>query len=189
MAGAAETIVARGVERKLLPGTRWHLAHPQYMMLFHNVRNGEGVIPSISLAVGVPGQEDMVNPQIIEAQNDPKEQVWERVRKETDTSLPTRNGAFFVVSDAEAAETINQRWFYGDNRHLLATRVIEGSTVFEADASWLDSTEGQWEESARNYWTGKSSATPIRELLIHGAVYFPEWRKPPFGLLGQPSML
>jgi hypothetical protein len=69
----------------------------------------------------------------------------------------------------------------------LATRVIDGSTIFEADACWLDSAETHWEKSARNYWSGKMSASPIREQLIHGAVYFPEWKKPPFGFFGMPS--
>jgi hypothetical protein len=187
MSDAAENIVARGKTLRLILGTKWHLAHPQYMMLFHNVRNGEGVIASISAAAQVPGQEDMVNPQIIKAQNDPKEQAWERVRKEMDSGLPTRNGAFFVVADEAAAEAINHRWFRGDNRHLLATRVIAGSSIFEADASWLDGSATEWEQNARNYWSGKMSANPMREQLIHGAVYFPEWKCPPFGLFGMPS--
>jgi hypothetical protein len=106
---------------------------------------------------------------------------------ETDAKLPTRNGAFFVVAENEAARFISDNWFQGQNRRIIATRTLKGSTVFEADANLLECSERDWENNARRYWSGQTSNYPIRELLVHGCVYFPDWKKPPFGFIGIPS--
>lgn len=189
MAGKAEKVVCRGRELILMPDTHWHLAHPGYMIFYHNVRNGEGVIASLSLAKQVAGQEDMLNPQVMKAMNDPKEQIWERVREDINPQLPTRIGAFFMSANKVAASMINRRWFGGENRDLVAARAVEHSTIFNADASWLDSSKNEWEAAARKYWSGEATSNPMPEQLLHGAVYFPDWKKPPFGLGGMPSTI
>jgi hypothetical protein len=185
----SNVVTVKGRNFALKEGTFWHVALPGYIMLFHNARNNEGLIPTISLANQVPGQEDMPSLQSLKGQSDPKELTWERVRKEINPKCPTRNGAFFVFATNEAACFMRDIWFAGQNRHVIATRVLDGSTVFEADAYWLEGSENDWESNARKYWTGEMSNRPIRELLIHGCVYFADWKKPPFGLIGIPSTI
>jgi hypothetical protein len=182
-------ITAKGVNHALLEGIFWHVAHPGWGMLFHNARNNEGLLPSISAANQAPGQEDMFSLQSLKGQSDPKELIWERVRKEMDAKLPTRNGAFFVVAEEIAARFISDKWFRAQNRHIIATRILKGSTVFQADANWLDCSQNDWESNAHKYWAGEMSDRPIREMLVHGCVYFPGWKKPPFGFMGMPSIV
>jgi hypothetical protein len=177
-------ITAKGVNYALLEGTFWHVADPGWSMLFNNARNKEGLCPSVSLMNQVQGQEDIISPQSLKGQSDPRELIWERVWMETDDKLPTRNGSLFVVAKEEAARFICDHWFHGQNRHIIATRILRDSTMFEADANWLECTEKDWEDSARKYWAGEMSDQPFPELLVHGCVYFPDWKKPPFGLGG-----
>ena len=54
-------ITAKGVNYALLDGTYWHVAHPGWGMLFHNARNKEGLLPSISAVNQVPGEEDALS--------------------------------------------------------------------------------------------------------------------------------
>jgi hypothetical protein len=178
-----DTIDFNGQMLTLLPETNWHLAHPDYSALFNNVYLSKGTLLTISAVRQKQGMENAVNPQITKAMNDPKEQLWEQVRKEVDPNLPSRIGAFFVVKDKQAATTIDDRWFKGENRHLLLTRPVKGSVIFDTDASWLDASQSAWEDSAKQYWKGSISKSPMPERLVHGAVYFPDWEKAPFGVM------
>jgi hypothetical protein len=50
-------IIAKSVSHALLEGVFWHVAHPGWIMFFHNARNNEGLLPSISAVNQVPGEE------------------------------------------------------------------------------------------------------------------------------------
>ena len=44
------------------------------------------------------------------------------------------------------------------------------------DARWLDCVDaGMWEGHASCYWRGIMTEQPFPEVLVHGAVFFPEW--------------
>jgi hypothetical protein len=176
-----ETISHQGRVHKLLEPIFWHVSSGSGG-IYHNAFLAKGFLPSMSLTNQMPGLEDAVSPYSFRARFDEKEQLWERVRKEINEALPSRVGAFFLVESESRAKEIADRWFAGEQRNIVKARVIAGSVLFRADARWLDSRRENWEAKARRYWAGDVSELPMWEILAHGAVYFPDWQKPPFGL-------
>jgi hypothetical protein len=162
-----------------LPGTFWHLTH-EGSLLLHNAVLGQGAVASASMTAmtisGVGTQYGLIR------QSDPKEQAWEAVRATEFQNLPSRLNTLFLFDDMESAKAAAARWFGREKRCLLETRIVEGSIWHRADVSWLDSNE-EWEGRARSYWRGEMSDTPAPEIIVHGAVFFPGWDKPPFKLL------
>ena len=64
---------------------------------------------------------------------------------------------------------------------LLKVRVDRNAKILRADAGWLDAQESQWTSNATRYWKGEMTADPHPEIIVEGAVYFPDWQDPPFG--------
>jgi hypothetical protein len=179
----AETVTCKGRTHALNDETYWHAAPPRGTSLYHNAFIHEGFVATISLLNAIPETKDALSPYSFKAQNDPKEQIWERVRKEVNANLPSRNGAMFLTGDEAEAKALAAKWFPNENRNILKTRVIKGSAIIRVDAHWLDcqQDEGAWEANALNYWTGERTADPTLEYLVHGSVYFPDWKEKPFG--------
>jgi hypothetical protein len=179
-AQASEIVICKGQHYNLLPGSCWHLTHATQSTLRHNVFLYEGLCRSISLdQAALPG---IVSWQSLKGMIDEKEKTWERVRLATAPDAPTRNGAIFLFDDQALAQDRVAKWFGGQDRILLEARIVKGSSTLRTDAHWLDADRSHWEASARSYWSGEMSATPSPEILVHGAVYFPGWKNPPFGL-------
>lgn len=176
-----EAITYQSRTYQLLGKSFWHVSAANGL-IFHNAFLGKGVVPSISLTNQIPGLEDVVSPYSFKARSDEKEKLWERVRKEINEALPSRLGAFFVVESEDRAKEIAARWFAGEQRNIIKTRIVAGSKIFCADAHWLDSKEENWEEAARRYWNAEKSDRLMVEILVEGLVYFPDWENPPFGL-------
>jgi hypothetical protein len=176
-----ETVTGEGKLHQLYEPTYWHVCQ-QNGLLLHNARVGKGLVATISAVNRLPDLADALSPYAIKARSDPKELFWERVRKEIDPNLPTRDGAFFLVESQARAQEVSDQWFKGQGRHILRTRIAKPSKVAIVDAKWLDAIAADWEGSARKYWRGEMSPNPAREVLVDGVVYFPDWTKPPFGL-------
>ena len=166
---------------EFFPKKYWHLAHPNSLLL-HNAPLSKGFCFSISFVNQMPNLENAVSPYALRVMFDEKEGVWEHVRKNKFPDLPSRKGAFFLLDDIELANQLNETWFKGEERHVLETYIRDGSNLHRADSRWLDCTTENWEENAMRYWKGDMNENAISEVLVHGAVYFPGWDKPPFGM-------
>jgi hypothetical protein len=176
------TVTCLGQAYNVLPKKYWHLAHPTAGALLHNVPLHEGLCFSISTVNRMPNLENAVSEYAIKVMTDEKEGVWERVRTDEFPDLPSRKGAVFLLDDIELAKQVRGTWFEGQERHLLEAHIIYGSRLHRADSGWLDCIPENWEEYARRYWHGDMNENAIPEVLVDGAVYFPAWDKPPFGL-------
>lgn len=175
-------ILCRGQSYELRPESYWHLAHPTAGFLFQNVALNEGICWSISAINCMPGLENAMSLYSLKVINDKKEKVWDRIRMDIDTELPSRKGAIFLFDSEEMALAVMAKWFPTETRHLLEVRVTKGGKIRRADAKWLDCDEDRWEENAYQYWAGNMMCDPIPEVLVEGAVYFPGWKRQPFGV-------
>ena len=89
--------------------------------------------------------------------------------------------AFSLFDDRDTALHAKETWFPGEERHLLAVRVLLGSQIHKGDSKWLDSYQHEWEAKVRKYWAGELTDDPMPEAILHGVAYFPDWENPPFG--------
>jgi len=150
-------------------------------MLINNARVGQGICYSMSVINR--DAPDAVSLQSLKGRTDAKEIAWEAARASGAPSLPTRNGAFFLFDDEDLAVDRSARWFQGQQRLLVRARIVVGSTVFRGDAEWLHVDEPeQWPDRARRYWSGEMTETPSPEVLVHGALYFPDWQTDVFNI-------
>ena len=138
---------------------------------------GKGLSPTLS-ALGLA---DAVTPYSLGGRQNPKELLWDDVRKNINKRLPSRLGAMFLVTSEEHAHAIKAKWFANEERIILRARVAVGSVTFIADAKLLDAAQPDWQTSAERYWKAEASSDPRPEVIVHGRVYFPDWEKPPFG--------
>lgn len=175
-----DVVECRGQLHQLLPGEYWHLTHPNGILL-SNVRLAEGIGTSISAINRIPGLELAVSRYAMRVMGDAKEQTWEAARLAIAPNLPSRKGAVFLFEGKDQAETAMQTWFPTETRTLIKARIVEGATIHVADARLLDGGEEDWHARARDYWQATMTATPFREVLVDGFVYFPGWRAEPFG--------
>lgn len=165
---------------EFFPKKYWHLADPNSFLL-HNAFLSKGLCFSISAVNQMPNLENAVSPYALRAMTDEKEGVWEHVRTNEFPDLPSRKGAFFFLDDIELANQLKETWFKGQEKHVLEAYIRDDSNLHRADSRWLDCIPENWEENALRYWKGDMNENAIPEVLVHGAVYFPGWDKPPFG--------
>jgi hypothetical protein len=179
---ALQSVVCKGKTRRLLPHVYWHLAPRTGTVLYHNVANHEGLAHTMSL-VNVVEQIDAVTPYAIKARTDAKEIAWESVRKEKFADMPQREGAIWLFDTEAAADRASDTWFMGQNRNKLRAQIVAGSTFATVDARWLDESDSSaWPSRAEKYWAGEHTGAPLEEVIVFGALYFPDWRKTPFGI-------
>ena len=76
--------------------------------------------------------------------------------------------AFSLFDDRDTALHAKETWFPGEERHLLAVRVLLASQIHKGDSKWLDSYEHEWEAKARKYWAGELTDDPMPEAILHG---------------------
>jgi hypothetical protein len=177
-----EVILTNAIEHdgrtiELHPQVFYHVAPSEGTHLYHNVFLGKGFVRTVS-AMDLA---DAVTPYSAHGRENPKELLWDETRKKVDLRLPSRLGAMFLVASEEVAHTIIAKWFSHENRNILRARVVVGSVAFIADAIWLDANEPDWPANSEKYWRGEQSLRPIPEVIVHGAVYFPDWEQAPFG--------
>ena len=116
-----------------LPETVWHVAAASGVPIYNNVYLAEGLLHSVSLVNQMPGLDGVVSWQSLKGMNDRKEIVWDRVRKQLNDQLPTRNGALFVVDSEARAREISEKWFPNQARNILPAQIVKGSTKFATD--------------------------------------------------------
>lgn len=177
-------MVRCGMAWTLRPEIFWHLTAPTDFLL-HNVRLGRGWSASTSYIADIENNDGFVTPYSELHRDRAKERVWETVRVNAFPERPPRLKSLFAFASEADART--STWFSQESRLLVQVQLSTDTAFHIADASHLESSEQDWPEKAHKYWSGEISTTPKLEVLIHGPVYFPGWREPPFGLAGQPS--
>lgn len=179
---ALSSVCCGGRHYNLLPGTYYHLPTRNMFgqALLWNTPLYEGLCPSASMIATVPGLEPTATGYFLHNMHSPKEQLWEAIREREFPILPSRMKAFFLFDDLDTVCRAKQLWFPEESRIVLEAHVLESTKLHKADARWLDASEYEWEKSARNYWSARFTDDPIVECVVHGQVYFPRWREPPF---------
>lgn len=103
-----------------------------------------------------------------------KEKIWEDIRLSEYPNLPSRREALFLFETKDDLERASQKWWPGRPRRCLQA-VVQQGFVHKADACLLDCFEPEWPDKARAYWSGGRTADPLFEVVVQGAIYFPEW--------------
>jgi hypothetical protein len=106
----------------------------------------------------------------------PKEEVWESVRHRQFPELPSRHEAFFLFETEGDLQKASRKWWSGQTRQVLRAQIIHGALVHKADSNFLDSSQNEWEASAKAYWSSLETDEPIFEIVVQGCVYFPDWK-------------
>jgi hypothetical protein len=185
MEAITETIVARSHAYSVGLRPYWHLIGSGGGILLHNVRNHEGICWSMSVVRTVPDLQDVFTMYGKFNPSPEKEKVWEEARLTINPALPTRMHSFFLFDDETIANRANDSWFAGQNRLKVEARVTVGARTHRADGRWIeDSDAGRWRFNAEQYWRGEMTSNPLAEIIVEGAIYFPGWKKPPFGFFG-----
>ncbi|MBB2154791.1 hypothetical protein HLH33_00455 [Gluconacetobacter diazotrophicus] len=151
----------------------FHLADRNSFVL-HNARLNNGIIHSIS-ALSLPGATTPYN--MLNSQQE-KENVWEEVRNSSRAfrQLPSRHNAFYCFSSREDAERAKAEWFKEEDKILIDVKITENAIFHVADSKYLNYVKPEWHVAAQNYWAGMATEEPFFEVVVHGAVYFPEWQ-------------
>ena len=162
----------------------WHLASLN-SFFYHNVRCGRGELASISCAIAAdPNLENAQTPYSMARLSDAKEAVFENVRRAKFPDRPQRLKALFVFDDRALAERALKEWFTREQRPPLECRIVIESNIHKADSLWLNASAEQFEENAAKYWQGEMTASPFPEVIVNGALYFPDWESFPAGFPG-----
>ncbi len=164
----------------------WHLVSKDSETFCNNVWVADGILGSVSAWIEA-------EPQIENAQthysfhrgSDPKEQVFERIRQEKFPHLPSRLKTFYLFESKASAEAMRNLWFPGESRQLVEARIWTRAKIHHADSRWLDGNESDWVSRAERYWLGDMTTDPRIEVIVHGAVYFPNWSSFPCRLSGK----
>jgi len=160
--------------------TFWHLVPADSLtarIFYNNINCGEGVIFSTSFVETIiPNLKDVHTPYSLSNINDEKEKMFELIRKEHYRPKPTRLKSMFLFDSEQLAQKAIESWFQNERRKLHECKVASDASIHKADTYWLNCNEEDWIEFAHKYWTGEMSNSPFQEILVNGALYFPEWR-------------
>lgn len=126
--------------------------------------------------IGVAGA---VSPYSLLNRQPEKEEFFESIRKAQVGDLPPRLGALFVFDDYALVEKAQEDWYKGEERPVYECRLWVASSSLKADARWLDARREDWPDAARKYWAGEMSDDPFPEIVIKGALFFPDWENFP----------
>lgn len=172
-----ESVFRQDKNWQLLPATYCHVTWPGSSLLW-NAKVGQGLVYSVSsVAIGQLGPAGTLYSFLNKEPE--KEEMWERVRQERFPRLPSRNKALFLFDSRDTARIAICKWYGGESRILLRTRITTSALYHTADATWLDCERRNWESYAYGYWSGRMTDSPIREVIVCGAVYFPDWDQAP----------
>lgn len=149
----------------------WHA--PSDGLLLWNARLRKGWTCSVSSIVDTSGSEDFTTPYAALHKDREREAVWERVRQEGFSELPSRMKALFLFKSREDGERANATWWAGENRLLIPVLVPVASKLHIADSKHLDTSIHHWESNARRYWNGEPTDDPHMEVILHGAAWIP----------------
>ena len=157
----------------------WHLV-AKGGFFYNNVRVGKGALLSVSAGIEAePAIENAHTPYSLSRLQDGKEKVFEEIRQTKFPTRPPRLKSLYVFDDFALVERALKEWFTNEPKIPHECRLLIGAVTHKADAVWLNANPEQWRENAVKYWEGAMTASPFPEVLVHGALYFPDWQKFP----------
>ena len=144
----------------------------------NNVCVGKGALLSVSAGIeSEPAIHSAQTPYSLTNINNPKEKTFEEIRQQKYPMLPSRIKSLYIFDDYNLVERAMNEWFSNESKAIHECRLLVGSISHKADTSWLKCMEHQWEEYANYYWSGAASNSPFHEVLVHGVIYFPDWKQ------------
>ena len=162
--------------REIGEKTLWHLVSGR-SFFYNNVRAGKGALLSVSAGIRAePQLHDAHTLYSFSRQMEEKEALFEKVRLEKFPHRPSRLKTLYVFDDYSLVQRALAEWFPNEKKEVHECRVLLGSVTHRADTSWLNRSPNEWASRAEKYWEGMMTDSPFPEVLIHGALYFPEWR-------------
>jgi hypothetical protein len=157
----------------------WHLISEQGFF-YNNVRVAKGALLSVSAGIAAePHIESAQTLYSLYRSSDQKEIVFEKIRQQYYPELPPRLKTLYVFDDYSFVERALNEWFQDEAKIVHECRMLVGNKTHKADTFWLNSNADQWKICAKNYWSGEMSPEPFPEIIVHGALYFPEWQNFP----------
>lgn len=157
----------------------WHMVGATWLFLFNNnVRAGKGALLSVSAGIEAePHIHNAQTPYSFARRDDEKEALFEEIRRSRYPQYPSRMKSLYVFDDYALVKRALTEWFPNDNKTIYECRILSGSITHKADAVWLNSLQHEWPVNAEKYWSGQMSDHPFPEVLVHGALYFPDWEQ------------
>ena len=136
----------------------------------------------MSVSAGIeaePAIENAHTPYSFSRHQDGKEKVFEEIRQTRFPTRPPRLKSLYVFDDFALVERALREWFTNEPKIPHECRLLIGAVTHKVDTVWLNANSEQWRENAVKYWEGTMTANPFPEVLVHGALYFPDWQKFP----------
>ncbi|WP_337970319.1 DUF2441 domain-containing protein [Virgibacillus salexigens] len=130
--------------------------------------NGELIIPKYGRAIS--HQQNLNNAHLRAQYN--KEMIFEEVRKESYSAMPSRLDSIYFVEGLENARKYAIEKGY---KYIYSVTFLTSCRILTADMSWLDISNKQLKkddivEIAHNYFSGKNSENCFWEYLSNGKV-------------------
>lgn len=161
----------------LLKKTFYHVIDPADEIFCHNIKLCNGWIASASfLRAEDPSLGGVVSRYQALTTEQPKERVFERIRKENFQDCPSRLGAIFLFENLDLAEEANMIWWHG-KRAVLSAKIIEARCIGRYDLKHLDASPQEWEDAAYKYWSGILTLKPVPEVLVNGIIQLYKWEQ------------
>ncbi|PLK49559.1 hypothetical protein C0V76_03735 [Uliginosibacterium sp. TH139] len=101
--------------------------------------------------------------------------MFEEIRSARYPTCPPRLKSLYVFDDYALVERALREWFQNERKVVRECRLLVGAVTHKADTAWLNAHPAQWAQFAERYWVGEMTDNPFPEVLVHGALYFPEW--------------
>lgn len=153
----------------------WHLISPSGLF-YNNVRVGKGALLSVSAGIEAePIISSAQTPYSFARLTDEKEAVFEELRQTKYPTRPPRLKTLYAFDEYRLVDRALKEWFPGGQKIVHECRLLLGSVIHRADTAWLNCSSNMWQEYAEKYWQGVMGRNPFAEVLIHGALYFPDW--------------
>ena len=162
----------------------WYVTTKANSTVLWNASLSKGWVPTMSMVRLMPGLENAVALHDLQPMlGTSLEQVWEVSRQCHFPQLLPRAGAMFLFDDANAAQVSGQVWFKGKETVVVNARVHKSGRIHRGHLGWFEEIESEWPQAARQYWAGDENPRPPGhwENVVHGALYFPDWEREPFG--------
>ncbi|MFB3166572.1 DUF2441 domain-containing protein [Neobacillus sp. 179-C4.2 HS] len=101
-----------------------------------------------------------------------REMVFEDIRKEKFTHLPSRKSCIWLLSDDKNALEYWKNTLSGNNLKVFRVKLLNGNT-HRASQKWLEGgtfSLSTWENHAINYWSGIDTGNIDDEILCQGEI-------------------
>lgn len=161
----------------------WHFVPTRgtnAMLFYNNVSIGKGALLSVSAGIQAePHLENAHTPYSLCRIDDRKERVYEKIRTEKYPTCPSRLKSVYLFDDPNLVERALNSWFRQEPKEVHECRLLAGAVTHKADTTWLNCHEDEWVNCANKYWSGLMSNDAFPEMIVHGAIYFPNYKEFP----------